>query len=267
MSQGTLAQQPTAQAPVEGTQAPIQSTAATPQQPDPREQHLIKKERALTAQMRKFREERDAFEKEKAVRAEYAPKDQWKKAFLEDPTSVGLSYEEIQSRYLTQPTPEQQEMLALRREISALRAEQEKTVGTIQSAQSKAYNDALNQISREVDSLVDAPNSPYELVKLEGANKQVTNYIKATYDEEGIVLSTEEATQAVEDYLLERAEKLLKAEKLKAKLAPPQPQADTQTQSQSKTPSTLTNAMSQASTPLTAKQRRERAIAAFKGIK
>lgn len=249
--------------------------------PDPRLEALARKERALSKQMRAFREERKAFEAEKSSRLD---SQSWKQKFMEDPGAVGLTYEEIQNRYLTQPSPEQQREADLKREIEAVKKSQEELAQRTADSQKQAYDQALKQISREVSSLVEA-NKDFELVKAYEASDQVVSLIEETYKEEGVLLTTEEALREVEGYLMEQAQKILTLEKLKAKIQPPAetsaPQAEekvgmsprssassnkiTITSSQTR-PTTLTHAMSQASTrPAGTMTSRERAIAAFKG--
>lgn len=291
MSQSQTAQAMTA--PVEGSNvvanAPITAQPVVDSKPpippqDPRIEQLMRKERALSKQMRDFQAQKQAFEQEKSKLLDSTS---WKQKFLEDPTALGLSYDEISQRFLRQPSPEEQREAALRREIEAVKEAQQKTLEQVAKSQQDAYDQAKKQISREVSSLVEA-SKDYELVKAQGAVENVVSLIEETYKEEGVLLSTEEALKEVEDYLLEQATALLKLEKIQARLKPTpsaetpteqsntvQPQigrvihrnhsvTETKTRPQA-TQTTLTHAMSQASTvPAGNMSRRDRAIAAFK---
>lgn len=262
----------------------------TPVAADPRLEQLARKERALGRQMQQFQEQKKALEVEKTRMADQV-RAEMRQQFLEDPTKMGLSYQDISERYLRQPSPEDQREAALRREIEAVKEAQQKTLEQVSKSQQDAYEQAKKQISREVSSLV-AANAEYELVRAQGAEANVVALIEETYKEEGVLLSTEEALKEVEDYLLEEATKLLSLEKVKAKLQPKAVEATpmqgeattaqpktgvrtygrhTITESQTRprptlTQTTLTHAMSQASgKPTSLMNSRERAIAAFKG--
>ena len=131
--------------------------------------------------------------------------------------------------------------------------------------------EASNKLGTEAALLVDG-GTDYETIKEMGAIEAIPLLIKEVFDSQGILMTVEEAAKEVEAQLLEEALKhaqLKKVqEKLKAMSAPPAPEAPKSTDkpTQSQPSKTLTNAMSQTSKPLTQKERRERAILAFKGL-
>ncbi len=144
----------------------------------------------------------------------------------------------------------------IQEEIRALREEQDRTRQQIEQSQTQAYQQALKQISLEVNELVNKdPN--FETVKHSGAAKDVVELIERTFQEEGKLLTVEEATQAVEDYLVDEAIKMSNIKKVKDRLS----QANTSKQPQTVQMKTLTNSIG-AQKPLNA---RERALLAFKG--
>lgn len=170
---------------------------------------------------------------------------------------LGISYDEISEQAIAAQSPEAQAYSRMRSEIQeelrALREEQDRTRKQIENSQTQAYQQALKQISFEVSELVNKdPN--FETVKHANATQDVVELIERTFQEEGKLLTVEEATQAVEDYLVDEALKMSNIKKVKDRLS----QVNTTKQSQMKT---LTNSLG-AQKPLSA---RERALLAFKG--
>jgi hypothetical protein len=235
---------------------------------DPRIEQLARRERAIRQQHKAFQAEKAQFESE---RAKLMDPQGWKQKFLQDPGSVGLTYEEIAGRYLNQPSPEDQKVAALERKIAELEGKQSEAVSKVETAQKAAYDQAIKQISREVNLLVDG-NDAYETIKATSSQDAVTALIESTYKEDGILISTEEAARQVEEYLLEEALKYAQLNKVKAKLAPPAKEEaaasspEDKTNPQKPTITTLSRTATQpAAKPLSAKEKRERAILAFQG--
>lgn len=199
---------------VQGVSAPTPQGQAptTPSQPDPRLEQLARKERALSKQMRDFQAQRAQFEADKKG---LLAKDAWKQQFLQDPTSLGLSYQEISERFLQQPSPEQQRESELMRKIEALEQRIEATSTKIDDGTKGAYDQALKQISREASSLVEA-SKDYELVKAYDATQDAVSLIEEVYKSEGVLMTTEEALREVEGYLMEQAQKVLSIEKVRS---------------------------------------------------
>jgi uncharacterized protein YhaN len=108
----------------------------------------------------------------------------------------------------------------------------------------------------------------FELTRLEGAEARVVSLIEATYKEDGVLLTEEEAAQEIEAYLEERALKVAQSKKIKTKLAPA-PEAALEkpspTSPKQHNITTLTRSIEQGSSKsLSDKDRTARAIAAFK---
>ena len=225
---------------------------------------LERKERAIRAESKRLQALKAEIEAAKAPKpkSEAELRTELREQFLKDPTSFGLSYEDISQRYLSQPSPEQQAMQSIRQQLEAEKAEREKLAKTFEETQTKAYQQAVKQISNQVAQLV-ANNDAYEAVRVDGAQGAVVQLIEDVYRSEGTVLDVEEAASAIEEVIVERAKAYSKLKKLQA-AAPASTEAAPK-QTQPAPQKTLTNAMVQSSKSLSAKERRERAIAAFRG--
>lgn len=247
-------------------------TQSTSDQLSPQYAMLAKKERALRLKSQEIKSKEDAFKaKEEEYQSKYIQKDR----LTSDPLSVlnelGVSYEQLTSLILSQGTPEQaaqnSSVQKLEAEIRAIREAQDADRKAIADQQSKAYQNALSQIRNEARSLVDS-DPDFEVTRETKSVGQIVELIERTYNEDGVLLSVEEAARQVEDYLVERHEKFARLNKIQSRIKPVAPkqapaeekqtQQGTQTQSQSKT---LTNTM--ATTPRLSSK--ERAIMAFKG--
>lgn len=180
---------------------------------------------------------------------------------------LGISYDQITNLMLNQANPQQIQQDAylrkLEAKISDLEQKQERTVKTFEEGQIEARSQAVRQISRDVQSLV--TNDPsFELIKLTNNSAEVVKLIETTFDEDGTLLSIEEAAKEIEEALMERQFRISSSsQKIKQRL---QSVASTQTATkqpvnQVKQPlKTLTNSVT-STRPLTA---RERALEAFK---
>jgi hypothetical protein len=243
----------------------------------PRFAALARQQKAFRQQQKAFEEQRKAFETEKSARqAEIEQAMSWKTRLTQDPLSViqeaGLSYDQLTNAILNQPSPQDLQFQKLQQELQALKASQEQSLTKIEQAQKQQYEEAKNQIRNDVSSLVDADES-FETIKAMNAQEAVVELIEQIYNQEGNLLSIEEAAKEIEEHLVEEAMKLAQLKKIKSKILPPQPQvlegtqeAAPQQQPQKPLMNTLSNRMVQSpAKPMTSRERRERAIAAFMG--
>jgi hypothetical protein len=242
---------------------------------------IARQERQLRAKIHqenqrlKAREEAIAAREEAASRqtapdlSQYIPKDRIKA----DPLTA-LEEAQADWDYLTQQQLQRQPtypmvmstIQKLQAEIADLRKVNETSQKTYQDQQAAQYQAALKQIRNDVKQLV-YTDPEFETVKAMNATKDVVELIEKTYAKDGVVLSVEEATKAVEDYLVEEAMKVTQIEKIKKRMAAAKA---SQTSSDEKTPpakqtqpmKTLTNATSSAR-KMSAK---ERAIARANGF-
>lgn len=248
--------------------------------------NLARKEKALRAKVQAeqqaYREKVAALEaREKALQekeaeytSNYVPKAKLKQNPLAVLTEEGISYDDITQAILNPQVQQDPRVTAeiekLKAEIQSQRQEQEKIRKGYEDQQTRAYQQAVNEIRNETKVLVS--NDPnFETIKETGSVDDVVDLIEKTYHKEGILLTVEEAAREVEEYLVEEATKLSKIKKIREKLlAGERPSATVQKQSEQTEPQkqqtaqpmkTLTNSVN-ASKRMNA---RERAIAAFKG--
>jgi hypothetical protein len=200
----------------------------------------------------------------------YISKDKIKQNAYGVLTELGLTYDEITQQALASQSPDAQLIRQMREELAeelkGVKEEQAKTRQIVEEQNTKAYQQAVSQITSEVKQLVKLDPS-FELIKAKSAHGDVVQLIERTFHEDGVLMSVEEAAQAVEDYLVEEAFKDSQVGKIQARLkkaaeAKPQPKT-VAVQQQNAQPQikTLTNAVG-STRPLTA---RERALLAFKG--
>jgi hypothetical protein len=254
---------------------PQEQTEQTKPDPlSPKFAMLAKREKAMRERMRQIEAREQALKsKETEVTSQGSWKDRLKSDFYGTAIEAGLSPDEIATLLLNQPKPEDLKLTEIQREIQALKQQQEQERKQIQDAQAQQYEQAKNQIRKEITLLVDGDES-FETIKAMDATEAVLELIEQTYNSDSYVMSVADAAREVEDYLVEQAVSYAKLKKIQSKLAPPAP-AEPTLESEKPNPhsqlkpsmQTLSNRNTPSSNakPLTAKDRRERAIAAFKG--
>jgi hypothetical protein len=242
---------------------PTSPVEATSEANDPRLVELARKERLIREEARRVAAEKAELASMQATRPGAMTADEWKAKFLADPASVGMSYQEMADRYLSQPSEGDQKMAQLEAKIAELEGKLGQGNKVLEEAQAKAYANAMNQLRAESTRLIEASPKDYELISSQGAQDSIVKLIETTYNEEGRLMSVQDAAQQVESYLLERALKIAGLEKVRAKTSPVAPVAPPQTE-EVKRSTTLSNTMS-TSPRLTPQQIRERAIARARG--
>lgn len=274
-------------APVEGIAAPAAAAPAEPAQISPQFAALAKQQKALRKAQMEFEAKEAALKaRESEYEKNYIPRSKLKENPYAVLTEEGIAYESIMNEALNQD-PTSLELQKVRREIESIKADSKKASEDAKNAQQKAYDEAVEHIRNEATELVSS-DANYEMIKANNAEEAVVQLIKETFDSTKKLLTVAEAAQKVEDYLLEHALKIAALSKVKQKLSPQEPVTTEETlaaavtrpkpqQNVTVSPSaqrqqpqqqmkTITNAATMvASKPLTAKQRRERAIAAFQG--
>lgn len=260
-------------APTIDAQAP-ENTQPAPQAQDPRISSdnarindLERKERLIRAEARRIKEEKAQLEKEREQYKNRLSPDEWRERFLKDPTSLGISYEDMASRYLQQPSPEEQKYIAMQREIESLRDQLKQSMESIEKGRKSSYEQAVKQISTEVSGLVDKDPQTFELIKATNSQQAVVELIKKTYESEGILMRVEDAAREIEDYLVEEGLKYAGLSKVKAKIMPPAEESAPAPEKGAslKPASTLTHSLQASSKPTSERDRVSRAIAAFRG--
>lgn len=231
-------------------------------------------EQALKTKEASWAQEKAALEKRlQELETGYIPKSSLKQAAMEAFNSGELSYDEVTQDLMNPQDPRvTAKMSRLEKQVNDLQLKLDNAAKGAQEQSDVQYKAALKQIETDVRHLVKADPS-FEMIKLTGSERDVVELIEETYKQDGYVMTSEEAAQQVEDYLVEEASKLARADKIKKRLAPVAPpvkKEEAQQSSNTQTPNrpqqpqqmkTLTNT----NTGSRKLSSRERAILAFKG--
>jgi hypothetical protein len=239
---------------------------------------LARKEKALRAKVQAQEAAAKAREaalqsREDAIKAkesEYSSNYISKDKISQDPWTtlqdLGITYDQLTQYALNQPQQDPATRAAIAKIEAQVKAQAEEVAKTRQSyedQQKRAYDQAVNQIRQDVKSTVGL-DPQFETIQATQSVEDVVDLIKRTFEEDGVIMSVEDACLEVENYLVEEAMKIARLNKIKQRLSPPpakeapKPQETKQQQPEIKT---LTNANSTAR-KLSA---RERALLAFEG--
>lgn len=255
--------------------APLEAEASTEKPKEevlsPRFAALARKEKALFQQQQAIKAERDKILAEKAeYEKAHIPRDRLAKDPLGALQENGITLEQLTQLILNGPEAEDKNLLEIRKELAAVKEASLETKQRLEEEKTRAYENAVNQIRNQAKMLIDS-NEEFASIKETDNAEAVVELIKETHAKDGTILSVEEAARQVEEYLVEEAMKMSSLTKIKQKLslgASPQGEQKQQTPIEQKQPlvKTLTNeATTPSSKPLTAKERRQRAILAFQG--
>lgn len=246
--------------------------------------NLARKEKALRAKA--LAQENALKQREEAIKAReeqiktkeasygdgYIQKDRLTQDTLSVLAENGISYDQLTEMALnqSQQDPMTKHLIGkLEAELKTIRENQERAQKASEDQQKNSYQQAVNQIRTEAKALITS-DANFETIKETGSVDDVVDLIEKTFQEDGILLSVEDAAREVEEYLVEEALKITRLKKIQQRL---NSTAKTETESspkqvETKAPEapqmkTLTNSMA------TSRQlsRRERALAAFKGEK
>ena len=256
----------------EVTEAPIQEeTLLSPQYAAlARKEKAMRMKAAQQSEALKAREaaiaarEAELASKQTQDLTNYIPKDKLKDNALQVLSELGLTYDDVTQQAIAQQSPEWQMFAKMRAEVQEelrqVREEQANSKKAFEQQQAQSYQQALKQIRTETRDLVNS-DPQYEAIKATGSINDVVELIERTFNEEGRLMTVEQAANAVEDFLTEEATKLSKIEKIKKRLqTQEQPQTPKSQQPVGNQIKTLTNTLG-AQKPLSA---RERALLAFK---
>ncbi len=275
-------QAPSPQAPVSGIQrqpsisegaAQSPATAEGPAQEGNLSRNiaaLARREKEQRRQAEEFKKERLAWESEKSkYETDYIPKSKFTSDPLATLEEAGVDYDQLTNLKLAQGSPELQYIQKLEKKLEALESKQNAASKGFEEQQTQQYQQALRQIGEDVKSLV-SQGDDFEGIKATGSEQDVVDEIERVFKEEGRLLTIEEAALKIENYIIEESYKLAQLKKVQGRLTPQVTEDETQKATpQQKTNQgikTLTNAVSAASNQsLSPRDRRERAIAAFKG--
>ncbi len=288
----TIVAPPTTQSKVEGLKGePEKAAAEAPKEtPKPQEQHqhrgfdvIARKEKAILQEKQKIAEERARIQAEKAEidkqRQEYIAYLENKSKYKTNPKQLladhGLTYQELAEYQLNdnEPTPalmikQQQERIdALEKRLADKEAQREAQ----QQAQQKEYEQRVVEDFREqIDTFVGSKPDEYEYIRLNEAQNLVYDTVEEYYNKNGVILPIKKAADMVEAHLSNIVEsKLLASKKLQAKIG--QRSVKQTTEPEVRTPRTLSNNITSASSPYTGisprneQDRLQRAMAKLEG--
>lgn len=258
-----------------------------PKQKDPNEKrwaHMARKEKELRAREMKFKSEMAAFESERMAAKQAS---EWKTRLSQKDFDVlketGITQEDLTNYLVGQPNPQDPIVKELRAEIAALRGGQDAIKKDMEDKVSREYKQAIQNLSSEAQSAAKSDPERFELVNanMEDAVGAATNLIEEIWKKTGRVITVEEALNDVEEYYLETLyNSFANSKKLKSKWQPVEPTAPVKLPSAPGKPS-FTTAVRESiekapvktlthqqipmpiDKPLSQKDRRERAIAAF----
>lgn len=222
---------------------------------------LARKERALRAQAQSIKEQQNAIKaQEQAFKdreAKLAQTQSLEERLAKDPWSVlqerGLTYDQLVDMAMKAPKPEEMAQRKafeqLQNEIQALKDAQSKASKSYEDGQKQQYDQAISEIRRQTKTLVTA-NDDFETIRETNSVNDVVELIEKTYHKDGVLLTVEEAAQAVEDHLIEEAMKISKIKKIQQRLSPAsvakaqEPSGEPKPKQESPPVKTLTNANS-----------------------
>lgn len=201
----------------------------------------------------------------------YIPKERLQTDTIRTLLEAGLTYDQITQAALNQgqgaDPATQLAMDQLKAEIKSLKDAQEKSNKAYEDSQKTAYQQALQQIRLEAKQLVKSDPS-FETIRATNSVSDVVELIERTYNEDGRLLTVEEAATEIENYLVGEAVKLSKLAKIRKQLSPQSASVPSGQRNPGATKpestqqlKTLTNSVG-TSRKLSAK---ERAILAFRG--
>jgi hypothetical protein len=159
---------------------------------------------------------------------------------------MGLSYDKLTELALNDGklTPDMQ-MRLMREELendykSKYKELEDRIIEKEKNDEQRRYDEIETGFKNEIEAFVSSKPEQFELIQANEAKDVVYEVIEEHYNETGKILDIEEAANAVESYLEEEAEKLLKLGKLRSKFNTGDIEQEPQRQSQV----TLSNAHS-----------------------
>lgn len=260
------------QSPAAAAVAAVQQPSAdlkTEQQPvNPEMDVFAKKEKQYRRMQQQLAQEKQALEaKMRQYETDYMPKSR----FNEDPlgalNELGFDSNKLTELLMNAPSYNDPAVKALRAELQSLKDMQSKAQKAAEEQASKQYEQAKKQISNEVKMLVDS-NEEFETIKSANMHDAVVELIEQTFQSEGYLMDVSEAAREVENHLVEEAYKMAQLKKVQSRLAPKAPEQIPAAASRPGQPAIKTlnnNLPSQPAKRSSEKERRERALAAFKG--
>jgi len=156
------------------------------------------------------------------------PEVDWQTLLRKDPLraleDIGLGYDKLTELALNDGklTPEMQ-LKSMREDIEGdYKKKFEELETRLNEKEEKEQEDYYNQVQDnflgEIGDFINQSDETYELIQASNSNELVYDVIEEHYNETGRVLDIKEAADAVEGYLEEEANKLMKLKKLSSRL-------------------------------------------------
>lgn len=202
----------------------------------------------------------------------YVPKTKITEAFRKDPYQAmrdfDISGDQLTQGLLNQPSPQDRMIQQLQAQIEELKGSYSKTQTQLQERDTQARQNVVSQIKADVRSLVQS-DPQFDTIKSTNSEDAVVEYIEKKFDEEGILISIEQAAEAVENELIEELTKYVQLKKIQERMnpapIPPVSGSNPAKSLPSATPSVKTLSHSQVNTASRPMTPRERAIAILEG--
>jgi hypothetical protein len=231
---------------------------------------LAKREKILRSKIQsrelelKAREEALA-NKEKEYSTSYVPKGKISEMFQSDPYAFmrdhNIDGDTLTQTLLNQPSPQDRVIKQLQQEVAALKGIPEQTKSLFEEREKAQREQAINVIRSDVKNLV-ASDETFEIIKGTESEEEVVKKIETTLEDTGVILSAQEAAEAIEQELLEGFKKCAHLKKIQALFTPA---VQEQTPKLPITPQAKTLAHAQVSSAQRPMSPRERAIALLEG--
>lgn len=215
--------------PNQPVKASLEETAVG-QSPKPNEDPMLSSKFAALARKEKAIRQRQleiqSFESEREqLRKEVADAKVYRERLRSHPLDVlneeGVTYDQLVERAKAMVDPSTKQSLDLQDKITKLEESIQKQQEEAQRNATTQRDQAVKQISMDVQSLIDS-DPAYETVRDFGYGEAITELITRTYDEEGHLLTTEQAAKQVEDYLKSEITRLSSIPSAKKLLTPAQ---------------------------------------------
>lgn len=231
---------------------------------------LAKREKILRSKIQSREQELKAREdalaaKEKDYSTSYVPKAKISEMFNSDPYSFmkdhNINGDQLTQALLNQPSPQDRMIQQLQQEIQSLKGLPDQTKKLFEDREKSQREQAITVIRSDVKALVSS-DPAFEVIKATGSEEEVVKKIEDTLDKEGIILSAQEAAEAIEKEYTEGLVKLFQLEKIQKLLTPAVQAVDQKLQQQPQAKTLAHSQVSSAQRPMSA---RDRAIAMLEG--
>jgi hypothetical protein len=269
----------------EETQETVEAPAPKVEEKQPSQEwaKLARQEKALRAkaqqQEQQFKQREAALlarEAEATQKSEFNQKgfvsvDRLKADILGVAQDLGIPYDEIANQMINphKVDPRTQSILdKMQAKIDSL--EKATTEGNERQtqAQQQAYDSAVRQIKLDAKALVQSEPDTYEAIRQTGSINDVVELITQTFNEDGRLMTVEEAAAEVEEYLVSEAEKLSNMKKIQSRrgaASTSQQSVKTQSPSSNDRPVSQIKTLTNATSSTRKLSNKERALLAFKG--